>query len=641
MGIIRANIQNVRLLVLGVLVVIAAGAPARLRSLAPRELTEVREIRALTPQQAAQARPVRLRGIVTVPSGWKNSFFFQDGTAGISVDRSQASPQVQPGQLVEIRGVTGPGGFAPVVIAASVRVLGKGTLPPARRFESSELASGKQDSQWLAIRGIVRSAAVRPILDRPVLFLEIDMGGGNLVSVRVLNFSGSDWSHLPASTVTARGVCGTDFNDRRQFIGLRMFVASLGDIKVEQPAPADPFDLPLRPLSGLMRFENREGAISRIKVRGVVTYSDSGQRFYLQDGNEGVFVQSTQAFAGALGSPMEVVGYPAVGRYSPTLVDAVFRVEGAAHPLAGLPQRASAMIALDENGSPSAPYDAVLVQLKGRLLEEVPGTDEDLLLLRDGATVFTARLPRTNPHRRTLEVGSLLSLTGVCSAKANEAHEARSFELLLRSPADLVVVERPFWWTPTHAGWVAGFLALVILVMSLWQAIVRRHERLRALAFTDHLTGLYNRRGFFLLAGHQWQLALRNNTSLLLFYIDLDHFKEINDSLGHKVGDQALRDCAAVLRECFRSTDIIARIGGDEFAITTEDASPESRAMLEARLAEAVAQKNNEAGRSYKLSLSVGVLMCDLPMQDLSIDDLLAKADSQMYRQKRKHREKM
>jgi diguanylate cyclase (GGDEF)-like protein len=641
MGKFRADFQIVRLLALVVFASSAAGMPGRLLGQTPHELTTVREIRALTAAQAAQARPVRLRGIVTVSSGWKNSFFFQDGTAGISVDRSQGSPHVQPGQFVEISGVTGPGGFAPVVIAHSVRVLGKGTLPPARLFEPSELASGKQDSQWLAIRGIVRSAAQKIVWERAVLLLQVDIGEGNLVSVSVLDFAGADWSRLPASTVTVRGACGTVYNDRRQFVGLRMFVASIGDVKVERPAPADPFDLPLRHLDRLLRFGEQGGAVSPVKVRGVVTYSEPRQGFYIQDGAEGIFVQSGQMSPVAVDSQLEVVGYPVIGRYSPTLEDAVFRVVGAVHPLAGLPEEASRMIVVDQDGTSAAPYDAVLVQLKGRLLEEVPGTDEDLLLLRDGATVYTARLPRPNPHRRALEVGSLLSLTGVCSAKANETHEVRSFELLLRSPADLVVVERPFWWTPTHAGWVAGFLVLVIFVMSGWLAIARRHDRLRELAATDHLTGLYNRRGFFFLAGHQWQLALRNNMPLLLFYIDLDLFKEINDSLGHKVGDQALRDCAAALRECFRSTEIIARMGGDEFAVTIEGATPDSSAMLEQRLAEIVERKNNEPGQPYKLSLSVGALLCDLSMQDLSIDDLLAKADSQMYREKRKHRKKM
>jgi diguanylate cyclase (GGDEF)-like protein len=185
---------------------------------------------------------------------------------------------------------------------------------------------------------------------------------------------------------------------------------------------------------------------------------------------------------------------------------------------------------------------------------------------------------------------------------------------------------------------VVVFLVLAILVMFGWITIARRQDHLRALSVTDHLTGLYNRRGFFLLAEHQWQVALRNNSSILLFFIDLDHFKQINDSLGHKVGDQALRDLADVLRECFRGTDIVARMGGDEFAITTGEASPEFRAAIEQRLARIVEQRNSLPGRAYKLSLSVGVLSCDSALGDLSLDDLLARADALMYRQKRQHK---
>ena len=84
------------------------------------ELTTVREVRTLTPDQAREARPVRLRGVVTVLSGWKSSFFFRDATSGISIDRSDSFSALQPGQRVEIHGVTGTGMFAPIVIARSV-----------------------------------------------------------------------------------------------------------------------------------------------------------------------------------------------------------------------------------------------------------------------------------------------------------------------------------------------------------------------------------------------------------------------------------------------------------------------------------------------------------------------------------------
>jgi diguanylate cyclase (GGDEF)-like protein len=188
---------------------------------------------------------------------------------------------------------------------------------------------------------------------------------------------------------------------------------------------------------------------------------------------------------------------------------------------------------------------------------------------------------------------------------------------------------------------VVVFLLFVILGLFRWLAVVRRQDSLRALAVTDHLTGLYNRRGFFVLAGHQWQLALRNRTSMLLFFIDVDRLKPINDRLGHKEGDRALRDVANALRECFRSTDIIGRMGGDEFAITTGDASFESRAMIEQRLAAIIEQRNNSADRAYKLVLSIGVLKCDSSMQGLTIEDLLAKADALMYEQKREHKSRI
>ena len=103
---------------------------------------------------------------------------------------------------------------------------------------------------------------------------------------------------------------------------------------------------------------------------------------------------------------------------------------------------AAAGMIVETDGFPAAPYDSVLVQLEGRLVKEIPGADQDLLLFQDGKSIFTARLPGSEQNRRELSTGSLMSITGVCAANADETHEARSFELLLRSPADLVVREK-------------------------------------------------------------------------------------------------------------------------------------------------------------------------------------------------------
>jgi len=625
--------KSLRLRALVSLFFAIAGSPGQLQGQRLPELSTVRSVHSLSPEEAGQSRPVRLRGVVTVLADWKHSFFFQDATSGIFVDRTSNSPQLKPGQFVEVQGVTEPGSYAPNVIPNEVRVLGKGRMPPVRFMNFDKIAGGKQDSQWIALRGIVRAAVVGARWGRPVLFLDLDIGAGNMVKVWVHGFSEAVWHRLPGAMISLRGVCGTVFNDQRQFAGLRLFVSSLEGVKIERPAPADPFDLPLRPLRSLLQFGDAGGFIQRVKVSGVLTYAHPGQGFYLQDGTQGVYVHTSQAIPGVLGSRLEAVGYPVAGGYSPILDDAVFRVVAVGHPLAGQAQNAAAMIA-EKEGFPSAPYDSVLVQLKGRLIEEGPGADDEVLLFKDGTTFFTARLPRSGPKRHVFAPGSLMSITGICLAKADSAHDARSFEILLRSPSDLVVLKTASWWTAAHAWSVVALLLLVLLVLVGWLAILRRQASLRALAVTDHLTGLYNRRGFLLLAEQQWQLALRKKMAVVLFYIDLDHFKEINDRHGHKEGDLTLQKVAGVLRACFRKTDLIGRLGGDEFAVTAVDTAPHSLAQLEQRLQLALQQSNQKTDRAFQLSLSVGVLNCDDALKDSSIEDLLARADMLMYQQK-------
>jgi diguanylate cyclase (GGDEF)-like protein/PAS domain S-box-containing protein len=177
----------------------------------------------------------------------------------------------------------------------------------------------------------------------------------------------------------------------------------------------------------------------------------------------------------------------------------------------------------------------------------------------------------------------------------------------------------------------------IVYSRSIWHDITARkeyEETIRALSITDQLTGLYNRRGFITLAEQQLRVADRTGNGIVLLFADLDGLKHINDKLGHKFGDEAIVEVAKVLQEVFRKMDIIARMGGDEFAVLAPDASLEYSHMINKRLQDQMEIHNARADRAFTLSLSIGMVYHD-PSASSSLDDLIRRADSLMYEQKR------
>ena len=162
-------------------------------------------------------------------------------------------------------------------------------------------------------------------------------------------------------------------------------------------------------------------------------------------------------------------------------------------------------------------------------------------------------------------------------------------------------------------------------------------EVLRSLSLTDELTGLYNRRGFLLLAEQQLKVAYRMKGAALLLFGDVDSLKIINDTLGHAQGDLALVDIAAVLKETFRESDIVARLGGDEFVVLIQDAAEESAQAVLARIEAGFETHNAHGDRGYKLAVSFGTARYD-PEAPCTVTDLIAQADSAMYQRKQRRK---
>jgi len=153
------------------------------------------------------------------------------------------------------------------------------------------------------------------------------------------------------------------------------------------------------------------------------------------------------------------------------------------------------------------------------------------------------------------------------------------------------------------------------------------------LALTDVLTRLANRRGFEVFARQVLAVCRRLNKPATLVYFDLNDFKRINDRLGHAEGDRALRAFASGLENVFRESDTIARLGGDEFVVLLTDTTPTLADQAVARLRTWIEEDNKKAARGYEITFSVGWVEFE-PAKHECIDDLLADADTAMYRNK-------
>lgn len=183
------------------------------------------------------------------------------------------------------------------------------------------------------------------------------------------------------------------------------------------------------------------------------------------------------------------------------------------------------------------------------------------------------------------------------------------------------------------------FPLLFFLVMKPFRAYIAELEamevKLNEDVITDGLTGLLNRRGLFTIGEKQCELANRNDFDLNFVFLDLDGMKTINDKYGHLEGDEALVDIACILKNSFRSSDIIGRIGGDEFTVIVAGVSEINYSLVTKRLYENLNAHNAKTDKPYKLSVSLGVTRYS-HKKPCSIDELYSIADRLMYEQKRK-----
>jgi diguanylate cyclase (GGDEF)-like protein len=168
-------------------------------------------------------------------------------------------------------------------------------------------------------------------------------------------------------------------------------------------------------------------------------------------------------------------------------------------------------------------------------------------------------------------------------------------------------------------------------------AMERQHIQLELLnlSLVDELTGLNNRRGFLALGEHFVKLANRSGMPFMVAFVDLDDMKKINDTFGHQEGNRALVEAANVLRDSCRRSDILCRMGGDEFAILIADVNTTCGDVVIRRIQQKLDSCNTDPDRRYPLSLSIGIVAANIT-EPANLEQLLHEADALMYAQKQK-----
>jgi signal transduction histidine kinase len=430
---------------------------------APMPLTHADQVRQLSAEQAAQTFPVKIRGVITADFPAPD-FFIQDSTAGIYVEgnRSTAFPH-HLGDLVELEGFTGPGKFAPVVREQQTRVIGQTTLPQGKLYSFNELADGRMDSQWVKVRGIIRSVDIdRTSWHETVLAMRVASGNGEFV-VRVPITQEQDFSPWINREVLIEGVCGSLFTSRRQLSGILFYVPRMSYLHIEPPARETS-------VSALLQFSPGQGR-RRVRVRGVVAYQQPGSALFLESQGSGLRVLSQQDTRVEPGDVVEVFGYPAMGESAPILSDGVFhRVDHGAPP-------SPVKLRLEE---PWEQFDGALVTVDALLLERQSQNSGLRLMLRSGHYLFEADAISGSLLDRisSIPLNSELQITGVCLVRSGGLWPTpQSLRLLLRSTDDIRLRRAPSWWNFRHAMWLLGISVGVLLIVLAWMAVLGRRLR--------------------------------------------------------------------------------------------------------------------------------------------------------------------
>jgi diguanylate cyclase (GGDEF)-like protein len=614
-----------------------------------KTLTTIAAVHLLSASEAARGYPVRVQAVITYYDPYLNAprrpvIMVTDATASIYAGLADNwTRPLKAGLRVEVTGRSNPGDFGPNISDADVRVLGPGVLPAHAPMQSmTRLLTGSEDAQWIELEGVVKSVE----FSGGNLTLTLAMADGEIAATSVIE-PGANYSALVDAKVRIRGIAGSLYNRRHQIFGAQLLFPGMATLTVEEPAPPNPFGLPVSAISSLMTYNPGRTFNHRVHLFGGVTLFWPGRLLCIQDGSQAVCAATSQATPLVPGETADVIGFPQIGAVSPTLGSATYTRGAGLQPVP--------VVSVDAAQAFGGEHDAQLVQIDGRLIAHDRAALDPTLVLSSGKFNFIVVLPKSADAKALLDLeeGSLVRVTGICSLQADPQvftrHDgypvAKYFEILLRSSQDVAVLERPSWWSAQHTLRVlAVALALTLGVLG-WVAILRMRvkkqtELLQHQATHDGLTGIWNRKAVLDLLQREFEIAARAHSRIGIMMLDADHFKNVNDTYGHLGGDAVLKELSRRIQLTLRSYDITGRYGGEEFLIVLPGCTAEQIEASAERVRAAIADSPVLAdGAEIAVTVSVGTAVLD-PLLNTQ-RDALAAADVALYEAKHSGRNRV
>jgi signal transduction histidine kinase len=468
-----------------------AGWTACAQETAELPVSPIESITNLSEKDAALAKSVRVRGVVTYLAPTGSLVILQDDTGGICVSgpRERATGgDLKVGAAAEVEGVTAFGRSLPYITRKRdpirVSILGDGVLPEPRSATIAQLQQPAYQAIKVEVSGVVRLVQTEPFgqgaSESLVITLAVEQ---QRLTVMLPGWRGPSLpSQWVGCRVRVRGVFQTTIVERQPQFANRLLISNLKDVQVDE-AVKPGYEGPVNSVRTVRDAASHQGEASRFHLQGTVTVAVPGKGFYLEDSSGALMILGS--LEPAVGDRVEVAGFPAMKEGKPVLEDSQWR--SAKRAVTIHPPRVTA------EGAVSGNLDGRLVQVEALLLAVSSAGEGPTLVLQGGDRVFLARFANPGTGVPSLRASSWLRLTGVCvntpTSNLRDAGEAlpASFHLLLAGPQSVEIATTPSRWTLRRIAVVVGSLVGLTGATMAWATRLRRRVGVQTAQIREHL----------------------------------------------------------------------------------------------------------------------------------------------------------